>query len=242
MELDRAELFSIFKNSPLLSESTKLIAESESGMTLSEIANRLHKKSPTVHRALRKLRTLSLVDTAKKGRVTTYRIRPTKKNIINRILAQVYYPTRSFVIGELRPSSVDEHVVENGEVKGTIFKHKVDAIFELYPEDMQFERSQVAIDILGKLSYVDVLSLVGKAFDIDASELYGYMIIVIEDGSSYGNFSALERLLDTVRGKLRTPVNAIFIEKKDPIRGIMKAREVLANILRQRLSEKQKTR
>jgi len=239
MELDQAELFSIFKNSPLLSESTKLIAESRGGMTLSEIAGRLHKRSPTVHRALRKLRTLSLVEVTKKGRVTTYQIRPTKKNIISRILAQVYRPTRSFVIGELRPSSAEEHMVENGEIKGTCFRHKVDAIFEYYPWEP--ERSQVAIDILGKLSYVDVLTLVGKAFDIDTAKLYGYMIIVVEDGSSRANFSTLERLLETVRDKLSTPVNAIFIEKKAPLRGIMEARDLLATILRQRLSQKQKS-
>ena len=239
MELDRAELFSIFKSSPLLSESTKLIAESKGGTTLSEIADRLHKKSPTVHRALRKLKTLSLVDVTKRGRTATYQIRPAKKRIVDRILAEVYYPTKSFVIGELRPSSTEEHMVENGEVRGTCFRHKVDAIFEYYPWEP--ERSQVAIDILSKLSYVDVLTLVGKAFDIDATELYGYMIIVVEDGSSRANFSALERLLETVRDKLRTPVNTIFIEKKAPLRGIMEARDLLATILRQRLSQKQRS-
>jgi len=234
MELraDEAELYALFKKSPLVTEATKLIAEAKDGIGLTEIANRLHKKSPTVHRALQKLKALSLVGITREGRTATYRIRPTKKNTVNRILAQVYHPTISFVIGELSPSSPKENMIENGEVKGTCFNHKVDVLYEYYEDTEKADHLEVAIDVLDKLRRKDILALAGKMLDIDVADLDGYLIIVVEDGSSREDFSTLERLLDTVKDKLNTPVDAIFIERKTPLDTVREARDLLNSMLR----------
>jgi len=220
MELDQAELFSIFKNSPLLSESTKLIAESKSGITLGEIADRLHKKSPTVHRAIQRLRTLSLVSVTRKGRTARYQILPNKKDVVRQILFDVYHPTKSFVIGELVHPPFNAKVKQKAKVKGMTFEHTVDIVYESLDRNRNTS-SRIALDVLTNLADADIHHVAGKFLDILA-EIDGYFVLVVEDGCSRESYSRLDRLLKRMREKIG-PNTAIFIERRAPLKGIKEA-------------------
>jgi hypothetical protein len=233
MQADEVELYSIFKTSPLLTEATKLIVEAaEEGMSVSEIANILHKKAPTVHRALQKLRPLSLVSTRTEGRTITYRVLPGKKDVVQRILARLYYPTESFVIGELIRPSLNVTVKQNEEVRGMCFKHNIDIVYE-YSQDVKLKNvSRVAIEVRSNLASGDVFAVVGRLFDIQAAELDGFLLVVVEDGTSRQSFSNLENFLNAVKNKLDMPTTAIFVEKKAPLIAIKEAQNLAASMLR----------
>lgn len=232
MQIDELELYSIFKTSPLLVEATKLIVQAEGGMSVSEIANRLHKKAPTIHRALQKLRSLSLVSTGREGRTVTYRVLPGKKDVVERILARLYYPTESFVTGELIHPSLNVTVKQNEEVRGMYFKHNIDIIYE-YSQEVKLKNiSRVAIEVQSNLAGETVFAVVGRLFDIQAAELDGFLLVVVEDGTSRQSFLNLENFLNAVKNKLDMPIAAIFVEKKDPLIAIKEAQNLAASMLR----------
>jgi len=228
--VDEDDLRLVFRTSPLLTEATKLIVESDDGISVSDIARRLHKKPPTVHRALGRLQTLSLVSLTRKGRTVVYQILPTKKDVVKRILSHVYYPTKSFVIGELARPPPNVRVTENAKVVGVSFGHTIDILYE-YSGSGRKEPTKVALDVMSSLTMEDTLYQIGKF--LDAGEgLDGYVLVVVEDGPSRESFSFLERFLNGMVDHM-IPVTAVFVERKDPLKGIKQARDVAVENLRE---------
>jgi len=236
-QVEEAELYLAFKTSPLLTETAKLILEAKGGISASEIALRLHKKAPTVHRALQKLRSLSLVTIGRKGRNMSYMVLPSKKHTVERILVLFYHPTKSFVIGELAHPSLNVSVKQNEEIKGMCFKHRIDIIYEYYEERSSVSghellgEHRVAINVLNKFSERDALSVVGTLFDLQAAKLDGYLLGVIEDGTSHQSFLKLKSLLDAMENKLDFPSDAVFIRKKASLAGIKEIRDLAVSML-----------
>jgi len=239
LKVEAAELYSVFKGSPLLTEATKLIVEADQGISVTEIAQRLHKKAPTIHRALQKLRSLSLVTTNKEGRNVSYRILPGKKTALTHILAQLYYPTESFVVGELSHPTLKVHVSRDVEFTGICFKHRIPLIYEYtefrsgVKEDEVGDTSSVGILVLTRLDERDMLSLVGEMFDLHKTGVNGYILAVVEDGISPEDFSRLDRFFDDLQDKLDVWVSPVLVEKKDPLKGLKQIQDIAADWLRQ---------
>lgn len=233
------ELFSVFKTSPLLTEITKIILDSKEGTNVSEIAKVLHKKPPTIHRALRKIQELSLVNVNKRGKIVNYKILPNKKDTVTKILVQLYYPTESYVIGELASTNLNVNVKQNEDMKGSCFIHKFDLVYEYTPitstvRDIEPESvSCVAIQVFERLLERDILALIGRIFDLQSSKLDGYIVGVIENETSEELYPRLQKLFDTIQDKLDMTVDAILIQKRDPEIGIKRLQKLAEDILKQ---------
>jgi DNA-binding transcriptional ArsR family regulator len=239
LKMKAAELYSVFKASPLLTEATKLIVEADHGISVTEIAQKLHKKAPTIHRALQKLRSLSLVTINQEGRNMTYAILPGKKTAVTHILAQLYYPTESYVVGELSHPSLKVQVSRDVEFAGICFKHQIPLIYEYtefrsdVKEEVAGETSTVGVLVLTRLDRRDMLSLVGELFDLHKTKVKGYVLAVIEDGASSEDFSRLGRFLGDLQDKLDISVTPVLVQKKDPLKGLKQVQDIAANRLRQ---------
>jgi DNA-binding transcriptional ArsR family regulator len=225
-ELDETELYSIFKSSPLLTESTKLILESTEGITVTEIGKQLHKTEPTVHGALRPLRDLSLVQIRPAGKNKIYSITPAMRNSIQNILVKLYLPTRSYVLGEMQvlipPPTIE--VIRDQLVLGKCFRHRIDLMYQ-YTDDSG-EKYAIVAWVISNLTEHEILTSAGKVLDLqmvskDWQGQTGFLFIVLEDrkgGTSRKLFSDLARFLKAL--DFSQPTTAILIEKKNPLRGI----------------------
>ncbi|MGO9643771.1 MAG: ArsR/SmtB family transcription factor [Candidatus Bathyarchaeia archaeon] len=244
------ELYTILCDNPLLAEATKMIVESQDGISVSEIARRLDKKQPTVHRALHKLRDLSLLVIQSDGASKMYQIVSEKKDAIKAMLIKIA-PRKSYIIGELRftgsPSVLSS---ENVQLKGAFLDHTVDVVYDYKWEvdKDQVATSRVAFIILDTLTQEDMLRWGTTLFDLEKAKLDGIVLLVIEGGSNRKSFLLLRRLLRYVYNvhysilKERTPIpippefRVILIEKKHPEVGIKKARDRGIEILERRAS------
>ncbi len=228
--ISEAELYAILRESPVLAESTKFIIETD-GVTEAEIAKALHKKQPSIHLVLQRLRLLSLVAIKSEGRRKIYRVVPKRKSVVESIIAKLYYPTRGFVIGELlnvRTSfnvQTDEHL----KVKGTTFIHNFDIVYT-YDDSISVGGNArfLGIIVLDNLVDEDILALGGKLLDLQDGGhveniwegLQGVLMVVVEDGSTRDAFSKLEQFLKVINEKVNIKTAAVLIEKKSPGSGL----------------------
>jgi DNA-binding MarR family transcriptional regulator len=240
--IDDMELYALFKASPLLTEATKVIIESKDGISVSEIAKMLHKKEPTVHKAVRRLRLLSLVALKTEGRRKAFRVVPKRKAIIESILAKLYYPTKGFVTGELLRGDLNVTSVQNGAVKGMCFTHTMDIVY-YYEREVRVgeDFGSVGIIILHTLDENEILSVGGRLVDIQDGgsvgqgfSLDGVLLVVIEDGSTHEAFSKLERYLKVISERVNISTATVLIEKKNPRNGIDEAQHWAASVLKER--------
>lgn len=233
MELEEDEIYSIFKSSPLLTEATKVILEAEGTIGLTEIAEKLGKKPPTVHGALQKLRNSKILLTTKMGRNVAYNISPTKKTVVERIVSRVYHPTDSYVIGMLkRHEDLPVNVFEDMEFEGRCFVHIIPMIYERVSRTQSNGNSvkgqRVGIDVLATLSDEDIMGLAGRLFDLQHT-LNGYVFAVIENGVSQETFTKLEGFINVIRPKLKT--RCVLIKKSNPVEGVRKVRRAALGML-----------
>jgi predicted transcriptional regulator len=228
-DVEDEQLYMVFSSSPLLTEATKLILESGQGIGLVQIASRLHKKPPTVHRALQKLHSLNLVATSREGRTITYRIFPNRKDVVKNILAKVYHPTESFVIGELINAPLGVTAAKESSIKGFSFNHIIDIV---YSKGQDIPTSRVAVEVLTRLDRQTILSTIGKLVDIGAAKIDAFLILVVENGETCLSFTNLERALSAVKPKIDFTVATFLIEKKTPLISIKKAKDWVVSTLK----------
>jgi DNA-binding Lrp family transcriptional regulator len=235
MQPEDDEIYSTFKSSPLLTEATKVIVEAEGPIGLREVAEKLGKKPPTVHRALRKLRDSKILLASKSGRNVAYSILPAKKLVVERILSKLYHPTDSYVLGMLKRHDGIRDVAwfENIEVIGRCFPHVTPLVYERVSSSNSGKTKPklVGVDVLSTLSDEDMLGLAGRLFDL-ASSLHGYVLAVIENGVLAEEYQKLQEFIKTVKPKLNFMVSCVFIRKDDPIDGIQEVRRAVAGMLR----------
>jgi DNA-binding transcriptional ArsR family regulator len=239
--IGEAEVYAIFRESPVLAESTKFILESD-GVSETEIAKALHKKQPSIHRVLLRLRNLSLVTVRSEGKRRIYRLAPKNRSKIELVLAKSYYPTRSFVLGELKGITAPPEVVvkTNQRVKGKCFTHTIDLSYGVLLDSG--ETCNVAVWVPNNLNEGDMLAFLGRIIDLQTApeeknetgwvvnQFAGYLIVLIEDGTTRKSFSDLDRLMRAHEDKLYPKPRLILIERRDPMHCIAEAREFVSEV------------
>jgi hypothetical protein len=132
------------------------------------------------------------------------------------------------VIGELLHPPFNVKVKQNAEIKGTSFEDTVDIVYESSGRNRKVSAT-VAVDVLTNLTKKDVLQVAGKFLNI-VGEIGNYLVLVVEDGCSRESYSHLDRLLNRMREEIG-PNEAIFVEKKAPLKGIKEALDSAATAL-----------
>jgi predicted transcriptional regulator len=253
---DEEELYSIFKTSPLLTEIANLIVESKTGLSVGELANKLHKKEATVHKALRRLRTMPFVSTTYEGKRKLYQISPKNRHHVERILVKLYHPTKRFVIGELsRTEGLNVRVLHNTNVRGKCFTHNFDIQYVYLPGILAGveQPRYIGLIVLEQLTDYDILALGGMLVDLqeggeilDAKDdlwLVAVCLVVVEDGRATSkSFNDLDHFLGLLREMkmeegeplLDIKIAAKLVERKAPQKGIEEVRVWAASVLFER--------
>jgi len=248
--MDERELYAAFKTSPLLTEVTKLIVESKTGLSVGELAEKLHKKDATVHKALRRLRTMPFVRVRYEGRKKLYQITPKHTTLVERVLAELYYPTKAFVVGELFKNPVttteqnkNAYVLLNQVIKGGCYTHALDVVpYEASPDK---PGSSVGIMILDKLAKTDVLRLAGTLLDLNDGgvieqtegnpELYvvNFLVVVIDNGETreFIEFRIFDRYMQQIEKSQKLQIGWVLIQRNNPMRGIQSAQNWISSVL-----------
>lgn len=172
-----------------------------------------------------------------------YRIVPSKKDLLQRLLVKLYYPTKSYVLGELQQlGSYNVDVLQNEEVKGECFTHTIDLVFTHERSiSMGKDTRSVGVIVLDNVTEHDILALGGRLLDLhDGGQwgnpswglrLDGMLHVMVEDGSSQRSFSELEKFLTANRKFLNIQTTAVFVKKKFPREGMEKAQSWAVSIL-----------
>lgn len=188
MSNDERMLDQFLRANPLAFEVAGYMVRNENKVTITEIANALGRKQPSVHRVLQRLLELGLVEKEPSGKFTYYHIPLDKKNAIDKAIhaqalsrGEVQPPLFMLLsiesgVSRILMQSLEEahfNLTRNKTISGKNFEHEFDIVIE--------DRKRMAVEIIsaGEENNQKLFEIAGRIADLQKTSVQIVFLVVL---------------------------------------------------------------